>query len=401
MSEITINNNPQVSSLGNIFDGDPTQVVAFTARNNTALNTMGGQLLNVTGNIVVLNNNALTRLFNFESTTALTGALVIVNNDLLDLRLVSSNTRLGNLQTVGDSIRIVNNPGISRLTGLGSLQSARKLEIRNNGLTGGLSTLDDLASLTTITEELFITGNPNLSNCCELACDVFVNGQAVDGTNDAVTISGNTGGCVNKPTFTTFCAEPANNDGATGCFMAAPVELLSFTGTLGSGSIDLTWATASESDNAHFEVERAVAGGPYVVIGRVAGSGNSQQRIDYGFADTGYAAAVNYYRLRQVDFDGTEALSDVVAVDATTETQRAFTLYPHPVAGSEVRVRLASDWSDERVTTEVFSAAGRRVLHSTTSGSTIALPTGDLSAGTYAVRITADGRTLTQRLIVR
>jgi hypothetical protein len=99
-----------------------------------------------------------------------------------------------------------------------------------------------------------------------------------------------------------------------------PITLLSFTGRAMGNDAILLWTTASEQENAYFEL---LASGPdkgvweeLLPIGRVAGGGTSFAPLDYGFVDDRpNKRGTYYYQLRQVDFDGTSTVSQVITVE--------------------------------------------------------------------------------------
>jgi hypothetical protein len=95
-----------------------------------------------------------------------------------------------------------------------------------------------------------------------------------------------------------------------------PVTLTAFQGKATETGVALKWETASERNADYFEVQRAegLADG-FRSLGQVKCAGNSTQKHAYQFADAA-AAGLHYYRLRQVDTDGTESFSPVVTVDA-------------------------------------------------------------------------------------
>ncbi|MCB1124705.1 MAG: T9SS type A sorting domain-containing protein, partial [Verrucomicrobiae bacterium] len=76
----------------------------------------------------------------------------------------------------------------------------------------------------------------------------------------------------------------------------------------------LSWQTHYEESNAYMLVERSVDGYQFREIGRVAGAGDTKLSQDYYFVDDHPLPGVNYYRLRQVDFDGAEHVHRVVSV---------------------------------------------------------------------------------------
>ncbi|WP_347158155.1 T9SS type A sorting domain-containing protein [Pontibacter chitinilyticus] len=109
-----------------------------------------------------------------------------------------------------------------------------------------------------------------------------------------------------------------------------PVELAYFNALRENGFVVLQWITASEKDNLKFVVERSLNGTDFKAIGEVAGSGNSNQVIKYKFEDKEILPQTVYYRLKQVDFDGTVTPSKVISVTAAQVTATALKAYPNP-----------------------------------------------------------------------
>lgn len=103
--------------------------------------------------------------------------------------------------------------------------------------------------------------------------------------------------------------------GAT-CAAPLPIELLSFNGEkLACNENIIRWSTATETNNDHFEIERSTDGINYNLIGTVNGAGNSTHTISYLFLDLNPLASVNYYRLKQIDFNGDNSTSSIISVD--------------------------------------------------------------------------------------
>jgi len=111
---------------------------------------------------------------------------------------------------------------------------------------------------------------------------------------------------------------------------ALPVELTRFDATAKAQGVNLTWATATEKNNDRFEIQRSATGDEYTTIGTVKGQGSTTMAHDYNFLDSHALAGTSYYRLRQVDTDGTFSFSPVVAVQ--TEASTKAMLYPNPSA---------------------------------------------------------------------
>lgn len=95
-----------------------------------------------------------------------------------------------------------------------------------------------------------------------------------------------------------------------------PVELTSFTANVNNlGQVVLNWETATELNNQGFEIERRIEGSEFRTIGFVEGHGTTTQRNTYSFVDKFAENGINYYRLKQIDFNGQYAYSDIVEVD--------------------------------------------------------------------------------------
>ena len=96
-----------------------------------------------------------------------------------------------------------------------------------------------------------------------------------------------------------------------------PVELVKFEAKSKENHVLVNWETASEINSDYFIIERSFDGVHFSPIARVNGAGNSTHLIHYLIEDQYYINGINYYRLTQVDFNGDESISKIVAVDMT------------------------------------------------------------------------------------
>jgi len=113
--------------------------------------------------------------------------------------------------------------------------------------------------------------------------------------------------------------------------IVVPVELTSFTAILNSTDVTLNWTTATELNNQGFEVQRKFRANNFVTIGSVKGHGTTTSPNQYSFVDKLLDAGKYYYRLKQLDFNGTFEYSNVIEVDVRSVDE--FTLkqnYPNP-----------------------------------------------------------------------
>ncbi len=139
------------------------------------------------------------------------------------------------------------------------------------------------------------------------------------------------------------------NNGRLGCScnQILPVTLTYFTARQQDSQVLLQWATASEKDNAYFSLEKSRDGQQFNEIGRVTGAGTSTTKRTYAFTDDFPFGGTSYYRLRQVDFDGTSANSKIVVVNS--EVTAALKIYPNPLTANELWVE-ATEAEDVRIT---------------------------------------------------
>jgi hypothetical protein len=112
-----------------------------------------------------------------------------------------------------------------------------------------------------------------------------------------------------------------------------PVQLTNFLATRQNNDAWLRWTTATEFKNDYFEVESSADGRQFRSIGRMTGLGTSAQGKTYELKDPNiarYGSATVYYRLRQVDQDGTETYSAVRTLSVTAVPQLQVQAYPNP-----------------------------------------------------------------------
>ncbi len=173
-----------------------------------------------------------------------------------------------------------------------------------------------------------------------------------------------------------------------------PVEFTTFSAKANDGSVVLNWATATETNNKGFEIQRS-NGSEFATIGFVNGNGTSTQSHEYSFVDKTVVPGQYSYRLKQVDFDGSFAYSNVVEVSVVTP--RVYSLaqnYPNPFnPTTQINFSLASD---SKVSLKIFDVLGQEVA-TLLNGNLLAGPhsvnfdASRLTSGVYLYRIDATG----------
>ncbi len=156
-----------------------------------------------------------------------------------------------------------------------------------------------------------------------------------------------------------------------------PVELTTFTGTATDTGNLLQWNTGSETHNAGFGIERSCDGWSFQTIGFVPGQGTVQSPHTYRFTDENPPSGLQYYRLRQVNMDGTDAFSEIIAILTTGHTE-TFALYPNPTADI-LYVR------SQETEINLYNHLGQLVRHFMVTSETVALNISDIAPGLYWV----------------
>jgi V8-like Glu-specific endopeptidase len=196
--------------------------------------------------------------------------------------------------------------------------------------------------------------------------------------------------------------DPANQTitvPVTMTIVPVPVELTSLSAETEKNSVTLKWATASEINNQGFEVQRKEVKNQnnWEAVGFIEGRGNTTERQSYSFYEKDLKVGNYFYRLKQIDFDGSYEYSDEIEV--SVDVPSVFSLmqnYPNPFnpmtkieytlpENAEVRLDVYNSLG-ELVTTLLNKQmeAGYQVMNFDASS---------LPSGTYIYRITAKGKT--------
>lgn len=205
---------------------------------------------------------------------------------------------------------------------------------------------------------------------------------------------------INDPSFGTAVAAFAQNGTARVDHVrisvyehvTLPIELLDFSGKQQGASVRLDWITATEKNNDHFTVQRSTNGVAFEDLATIAGAGTSSAVHTYQLNDVRPAKGMNYYRLQQVDADGTSTLTKVIAVRVEADQ---LTVYPNPTSDGIVTVY---DGGIAPGQVGVYDESMRLVrTHYIGAGSDPIVHISDLPDGTYLLMVPgADGAHLSR-----
>ena len=168
------------------------------------------------------------------------------------------------------------------------------------------------------------------------------------GTSDNFTITSITNG------FSFF--------GTGGGTAPLPVELLSFSGNCIDGAVALNWQTASEYNSAYFIVDRSIDGQNWDELVQIPSAGFSNDLIPYSFMDYPHNS-MNYYRLTQVDIDGTVEVFEtkIISTDCIGNADNSFYTYPSPSDNGQFEVFYSAE-AEQDITLKIIGARGDLVM---------------------------------------
>lgn len=154
----------------------------------------------------------------------------------------------------------------------------------------------------------------------------------------------------------------------------------------------LTFSTASETNNDHFTIERSVDGRSFDAIGEIKGAGNSNEEKRYEFTDENPLAGINYYRIKQTDYDGQYSYSEIKSV--RHKGDRYVTVTPRNTDG---RLNITTDMDSYSMV--VYNSAGQEVQrHDELSGDqNVSIEA--LQAGIYFVKVVSGTESETMKIM--
>lgn len=180
---------------------------------------------------------------------------------------------------------------------------------------------------------------------------------------------------------------------------ALPVELAYFrANTTADQKVALEWATASEQRSSHFVLQRSKDLKLYEDVAKIAAAGDSKTWRTYTSTDEMPLKGTSYYRLKQIDTDGSEHLYRPVPV--TIDGGMVVDVYPNPTDGKEIYVRVPEE---EEVAVGLYNLSGTKIPFSQTrkSANILALtPEQPLAMGMYLVNISTSESTVQKKLVV-
>jgi surface protein len=270
-----------------------------------------------------------------------------------------------------------NSPGTMTFLGDQTLDATNTLVIEVNGTSPG-----------TQHDQVIVTGNATVDGTLEVSLNyaptnndriVIISAASVSGTFSSVSPALPMGWIVDYA---------VSGEVALVYSLPLPVELLHFSATpTADNKVLLEWETASEIDNDYFGIEKADDALNFIPLGKISGAGYSTQLQQYQFLDEAPNEGWNYYRLKQMDLDGTFDYSQVVAVYLETGKEDLY-IYPNPVVES---IHFSKPVSGSIL---LINQYGQEVWHMDRLDNTEKLSLPELPSGNYKIQNIWNGKIL-------
>mgnify|MGYP002382201632 CR=1 FL=1 len=196
------------------------------------------------------------------------------------------------------------------------------------------------------------------------------------------------------------CGNLSKNNVAVNILSTLPVKLLPLSAIWENGAVRLYWSTAQEVGSKEFVIERSADGIQFEPIQTVAASLNSDVRTNYNTLDAHPLTGRNFYRIKALDLDDAVTYSNIAQVKST-DGRFQLKIYPNPTSESATMELLADRTGT--ATVELISVNGTRLSASRMNlkkGVNIAaIPTEQLPAGIYYVRVIAGTQVIAEKLV--
>ncbi|TVR79185.1 MAG: hypothetical protein EA412_06760 [Chitinophagaceae bacterium] len=184
---------------------------------------------------------------------------------------------------------------------------------------------------------------------------------------------------------------------------ALPVELLYFDVRLNDKQVELEWSTSTEINNDYFQILKSYDANNWEVIQTVKSQNpNSVEQLTYSTTDYDYNAGVSitYYRLKQVDFDGTDEYFEIKSVSQNLLKNIEVSVYPNPVV--DVLFLRADKLSVDNIVVEIVNTMGQSVfkfIYDTLPSEGIS--TQNLAPGLYNLIVYSEGKKLLSEPLIK
>ncbi len=342
----------------------------------------GGTTVTSNGSVTFAANGVFTNNGQFTSALTVDGNFNLSGGTLTNNGTIKGTGTIANMGTVagriapGNSVGTLNVDGDITPTGNIDIEvdNSTTYDVLNNSGTSNLN-------LTNATVNFDFTGGTySVGN----QFTVFTNFTSYTGT----------------PAITSNSHTVVYNGNGVFEISVLPVELVDFSARKNDNAINLHWRTASELNNEGFQIEHSADGAIWSNIGFVAGHGTSHEEQSYNYTDQRPLTGMNYYRLKQMDFDGNNEYSPIRSVYFEKESQSGISVFPNPVSNSELTLVL-NNGLEENGILRLYSLTGNLLRKVSLNATATSISTDGLNAGVYILEVTDGRETWQERLIIQ
>lgn len=316
--------------------------------------------------MVITNNSIISHVIRDAGSTGFFFPVGIADGDYTPARIDGNNEYYVSVQNFADAAPIVNerSEGMDRIWHIYGGSASSVTLIHNALATDGPNYIDAFAFITRY-----------------LGAGVWSSAAVSEYTADGVHTNSDLIG-LGIPALSSSDASYLTK--ASDAHSPLPITLINFVAYEKGNTAQLEWATASEQNNKGFEIERSQDGIDWDNIGFVkslADNGNSNLKLEYSFVDNKPAVGQNYYRLKQLDFDGQYSYTLIRTV--AFESTNMISIVPNPA--SEF-IKISGLKGDEQI--YIVDASGRLVYVQKANDLSMYITLHQLMAGNYIVKIT-------------
>ena len=353
------------NSNGIVLLGSSIQTIPAVSFNNLTINNATGA--NLAGNISVAGTLTLTSgILNtgvytvdlgtngsiVEATPSITAPTSYVTGTVLATRNIGSSTNntFGGIGVEINETHASNSTKVTRVTGT-ACSGNGKIGIKR------YFTIVPTTDVSLNGTMVFRYFDSELNGSIEANLDIYkstdnrvhwdLQNAILDATNNKLTLTG-------ISSFSDWTASDAVNNNL-------PIELKTFTVKKYSEKVGLLWITASETNNDLFTLERSNDGSSWTSIYLCNGAGTSTQEHQYSFTDNNPSFGMNYYRLKQTDFNGNFTFSDIKSVRFTNDSI-SMQIYPIPAKAEQITL-FVSSVKTGLATIAVFDLLGQQICN--------------------------------------
>lgn len=199
----------------------------------------------------------------------------------------------------------------------------------------------------------------------------------------------------------TLCSNLSKNSVTVNILQSLPVTMLPLKATPAGNKVVLNWGTAFEQNSSHFEVWRSTDGVNFNhLVGTVQAQGNSNNIVNYSLTDNAPEKGMNYYRVRELDKDERQTLSNIASVNMT-QTAKGVIVYPNPATTTLTLEYYTEKIEDIQV--KVIDSKGavvRQLQFNMQAGRNVkSVNVGALAKGVYALQTTGSAGTMVTRFV--